>query len=69
MSGDPAIPGCVPRNYSIPEELSRVDYVFSDKTGTLTKNEMTLKRLYIQQGAEFDIDEERNKNNLSDLLN
>jgi len=47
MSGDPAIPGCVPRNYSIPEELSRVDYVFSDKTGTLTKNEMTLKRLYI----------------------
>ena len=40
---DKAIPGTVVRSSTIPEELGRIGYLLSDKTGTLTENEMVLE--------------------------
>ena len=36
------------RNTNIIEDLGRVSYVFSDKTGTLTSNEMRLRGVSIK---------------------
>lgn len=38
---------CSVNNVSILEELGQVDYVLTDKTGTLTANEMVFKHLAI----------------------
>ena len=53
IGNDPDIPGAIARNSNIPEELGRIEYLLSDKTGTLTKNEMYFKKL-IMEHAEFD---------------
>lgn len=44
---DLTIPGAVVRNSMIPEELGRIEYCLTDKTGTLTRNEMELKRIHM----------------------
>ena len=35
------------RNTNLNEDLGKIDYVFSDKTGTLTANEMQLREVAI----------------------
>jgi phospholipid-translocating ATPase len=38
-------PETIVRNSNIPEELGRIEFIFTDKTGTLTKNEMKFKQI------------------------
>eukprot|EP01053_Blabericola_migrator_P012304 Blabericola_migrator_1__12303@NODE_76_length_15181_cov_143_848948_g68_i0_p1_GENE_NODE_76_length_15181_cov_143_848948_g68_i0NODE_76_length_15181_cov_143_848948_g68_i0_p1_ORF_typecomplete_len1255_score242_95PhoLip_ATPase_C/PF16212_5/1_4e03PhoLip_ATPase_C/PF16212_5/5_4e54Hydrolase/PF00702_26/4_8e37E1E2_ATPase/PF00122_20/1_4e23E1E2_ATPase/PF00122_20/8e03E1E2_ATPase/PF00122_20/1_3e04Cation_ATPase/PF13246_6/1_9e15Cation_ATPase/PF13246_6/1_7e02PhoLip_ATPase_N/PF16209_5/5_5e15PhoLip_ATPase_N/PF16209_5/6 len=47
ISQDREISGTVVRNSQLPEELGRIDVLFSDKTGTITKNKMTLQKIGI----------------------
>ena len=54
---DKEIEGTIPRNSTIPEELGRIQYLMTDKTGTLTKNEMVFKQL-VMEFAAFKLDEE-----------
>ena len=45
IQGDKQIPNTIARNSNIPEELGRIEFLLTDKTGTLTLNDMTLKKL------------------------
>jgi len=44
---DKKIPGTIVRTSTIPEELGRIEYLFTDKTGTLTRNEMQFQKLHL----------------------
>jgi phospholipid-translocating ATPase len=58
------IPETIVRNSTIPEELGRIEYLFSDKTGTLTKNEMVFKKISL----EADHFDEENFNDIKMIL-
>ena len=60
INKDYSIPETIARNSTIPEELGRISYVFSDKTGTLTKNEMIFKKIAMSN-------EQFGENNFEDL--
>jgi len=45
INSDEEIVGTMARNSNIPEDLGRLQYLITDKTGTLTQNEMILKKV------------------------
>ncbi|KAJ6649236.1 putative phospholipid-transporting ATPase IIB [Pseudolycoriella hygida] len=47
IQNDSEIPGTVVRSTTIPEELGRISYLLTDKTGTLTQNEMVFKKIHL----------------------
>jgi phospholipid-translocating ATPase len=49
ISMDQEIGGTIARNSVIPEELGRIQYLLTDKTGTLTQNDMIFKKLSLEQ--------------------
>lgn len=53
INNDAEIFGSLARNGMIPEELGRVHYILSDKTGTLTQNEMVFKKVSINDVGSY----------------
>lgn len=48
---DMEIAGTLARTTTIPEDLGRISYLLTDKTGTLTKNEMVFKKIHFGRMA------------------
>lgn len=56
------------RNSNLNEDLGRVEYIFSDKTGTLTSNEMQLRKISIKGDVFGDVSFKLEKNqDITDL--
>lgn len=62
---DKSISGTIPRNSNIPESLGRIEYLLTDKTGTLTQNDMIFKKLSLEQACYTYEDFEKMKTVLS----
>lgn len=58
---DKSIQGTVARTTTISEDLGRISYLLTDKTGTLTQNEMIFKRLCLANSQADSVDDVREK--------
>jgi phospholipid-transporting ATPase len=62
---------CEVQSSNLNEELGQVQYLFSDKTGTLTRNEMIFRKLLIEDvpyGEEFKLQCESDSEEEEDLI-
>ena len=48
INSDEDIKGTIARNSNIPEELGRIQFLISDKTGTLTQNDMICRKIFLE---------------------
>lgn len=51
ISHDDHISDTIARNSTIPEELGRIQFLLTDKTGTLTQNDMVFKKIAMEHAA------------------
>lgn len=58
--------GCVARNSNLHEDLGAIQYVFSDKTGTLTQNLMKISKWWVKGVGS--LDEENNPGVLGEFV-
>jgi len=66
------IKGLEAHTLSLHEDLAEIEYIFSDKTGTLTKNELIFRSLSILSGEKvfkFNIDEMKDEKNFDSIKN
>ncbi|KAI7856242.1 hypothetical protein BDC45DRAFT_63075 [Circinella umbellata] len=47
MYYEPTDTPCIPKTWNIPDDLGQIEYIFSDKTGTLTQNVMEFRKCTI----------------------
>ncbi|KAK9454092.1 hypothetical protein V1511DRAFT_489049 [Dipodascopsis uninucleata] len=47
MYYEPIDQPCIPKSWNISDDLGQIEYIFSDKTGTLTQNIMELKKVTV----------------------
>jgi phospholipid-translocating ATPase len=66
ISIDESVGKAKPRNRTIPEELGRIHYLLTDKTGTLTKNEMVLKIASLENKT-FNVDDNGSRDEMIEL--
>ncbi len=50
---------CSVKNFNLHEDLAQLDYMFCDKTGTLTQNELIFKAFKIVGSTEGAVPEEQ----------
>jgi len=48
INNDVGIKGAFARNSNIPEDLGRIQFLITDKTGTLTQNDMICKKIFTE---------------------
>lgn len=65
LNRDTLIPGTIARNSNIPEELGRIQFLITDKTGTLTRNDMVCLKI-LTPGGHFGVEQ---REELKELIN
>lgn len=51
INKDQGMKGTIARNRNIPEDLGRIQFLLTDKTGTITQNQMIFKKLSLETGV------------------